>query len=388
MALKKLNVGIIGFGMIGKVHAFAHTALPFYASDLPLFGSIKKVVTAHPETAERARDLTGAESSSTDYRFITEDPQIDIVHLCTPNDQHLVPLLSAIENNKYIYCDKPMVLSKEEADQVFDCLMRTKYQKTSQMTFHLRFFNAIKRAEQILNEGRLGRIFQYRAGYYHASNISAQTPYKWKQGEAGGVIRDIASHVIDLIDFLIGAPEEVFADSMIAFPYRKKTGADSLSEAQRTVKITAEDSISILTRHRQADFPEIKGIIEATKLATGYEDELKLEIHGEKGALRFSLMNTHYLEFFDATRSDQPWGGDSGWTKIACGGRYESPDSVFPSSKATNGWIRGHIASLSNFMNSIAKNEMGNPNLLQGCRIQYLLDAVARSAKEQKWVKI
>lgn len=388
MTLKKLNVGIIGYGMIGKVHAFAHVALPFYASDLPVFGQIKKVVTAHESTAERAKDLTGAEGASTDFRFVTEDPEIDIVHICTPNDQHLAPLLSAIDNKKNIYCDKPMVLSKEEADQVFDRIMKTNYRKTSQMTFHLRFYSAIRCARQLIEEGRLGRLLQYRAGYYHASNVSPTSVLKWKQGLAGGVIRDIASHVIDLIDSLIGAPYEVFADSMIAHPIRQLPNAESLPPDQREVPIVAEDSITILTHHHISNGQDVKGIIEATKLATGYEDDLKFEIHGEKGAIRFSLMNLHYLEFFDATASDKPYGGNSGWTQIACGGRYEIPDSCFPSIKALSGWVRGHIASLSNFMNSVAHNELGDPNLLQGCRIQYLLDAIGRAAQEQKWTRI
>ncbi|MDO5579823.1 MAG: Gfo/Idh/MocA family oxidoreductase [Planctomycetia bacterium] len=377
-----MNVGIIGYGMIGKVHAFAHAAQPWYAPDLPIKGRILSVATAHEETARTACDQIGAKNAFTDFRKITEDPEIDIVHICTPNDQHLDPLLSALENNKYIYCDKPLCSTKEEADRIMEKIRETAYKKTSQMTFHLRFFTANQRAKQILSEGRLGRIYQYRIGYYHSSSTDPSTPYKWKHGAAGGVIRDLVSHQIDLIDYLIGSPSEILADSMIAWEKRSLAGSENKTEA-----VLAEDSVSLLTHHRIGNSP-VAGVVEATKLASGYEDELRWEIHGEKGSLRFSLMNSHYLEFFDGTKEAAPFGGDSGWTRIACGGRYEKPDSTFPSPKSTTGWIRAHVASLSHFLQAIAKGEKGAPDLLQGYHIQLLLDKIAESAREKKWIQI
>lgn len=380
MMSKVMNVGIIGYGMIGKVHAFAHAAMPWYAPDLSVKGCLLSVATAHEETAKVARDQIGAQNAFTDFRKITEDPNIDIVHICTPNDQHLAPLLSALENNKYIYCDKPLCDTRESADRILNKIHEIQYEMTSQMTFHLRFFTANQRAKQILSEGRLGRIYQYRIGYYHSSSASPLTPYKWKYGESGGVIRDLVSHEMDLIDYLIGSPYEILADSMIAWNKRDLPGQEKM---QATVR--SEDSVSLLTHH-QIDGSLISGVVEATKLASGYEDELRWEIHGEKGSLRFSLMNSHYLEYFDSTKNDSPLGGDSGWTRIACGARYELPDSGFPSPKSTTGWIRAHIASLSHFLQSIANGETGNPDLLQGYRIQILLDRIAESAREKKWI--
>ncbi len=385
--MKRMNVGIIGFGMIGKVHAFAHAAIPWYAPDLEIKGNIVRVVTEHEETAIRAKNQIGCPESATDYRTVTENPNIDIVHICTPNDRHLVPLLSAIEYKKYIYCDKPMVASFSEAELVRNALQKNNYNKTSQMTFHLRFIPAIRRAKQILEEGRLGRLFQYRIGYYHSSNSSPLVPYKWKHSASGGVIRDLVSHLVDLIDYLIGTPSQVCADSCIAWPTRKMPSRDpNGSDIEKEVK--SEDSVVVLTRHSPQNAKMITGVIEATKLATGCEDELRLEIHGEKGALRFSLMDSHYLEFFDATKGDRPFGGDSGWLKIACGARFESPDSDFPSPKSQAGWIRAHVASLSHFLNSINKNESGAPNLWQGYHIQQILEAVAISAKNRAWTNL
>ena len=130
------------------------------------------------------------------------------------------------------------------------------------------------------------------------------------------------------------------------------------------------------------------GVIEATKLATGNEDELVLEIHGEQGALRFRLMQPHYLEFFDATTADRPLGGDSGWKQIPCGGRYESPDNDFPSPKASIGWMRAHVACLSNFLHAVVENRQTTPDLHQGIAVDRLIDSVLRSATERRWIDV
>ena len=92
------------------------------------------------------------------------------------------------------------------------------------------------------------------------------------------------------------------------------------------------------------------GTIEATKLATGSEDEIRLEIHGSRGALRFNGMDPHHLEFHDATAPDRPLGGLRGWNRIDTGQRYPPPASGFPSPKAAIGWIRSHVACLANFL--------------------------------------
>jgi len=129
-------------------------------------------------------------------------------------------------------------------------------------------------------------------------------------------------------------------------------------------------------------------VIEATKLATGNEDEMVLKIHGERGAIRFRLMQPHYLEFFDATESDRPLGGSSGWKLIPCGGRYESPDNDFPSPKSSLGWQRAHVACLSNFLHAVVENRPAVPDLRQGIAVDRLVDAVLRSADERQWVTV
>lgn len=381
-----LNVGIVGFGMIGKVHAYAYAALPYYLDTQALSRRprVAAVATARTRTAELARRTIGCDRAVTDWRQITEDPAIDIVHICVPNGEHLSVLLSAIENNKAIYCEKPLVSTIQEARQVEETLERTGYQMTNQMAFHLRHFPAVRRAKQLIDEGRLGSIFQYRVHYLHSSSTDGNAPFKWKHAAGGGTLLDLGSHLLDLIDYLVGSPCELLAESQRAFAARPVPGAPGAS-----LPVVTEDAVTILARGSAFDGGSpCRGLIEATKLATGREDELELEISGQKGALRFSLLDPHYVDFYDANAGDRPLGGQAGWLRIASGARVEPPRLSFPSPKSSVGWLRGHIDALSNFLLAFSRHESAQPDLRQGIKIQRLLDAAAESANRREWIDV
>ncbi|MDR3198823.1 MAG: Gfo/Idh/MocA family oxidoreductase [Planctomycetaceae bacterium] len=377
--MKIYRIGIIGFGMIGKVHAFGYAALPYYSEPFDAQFQISHVATAHPETAEQAKRLCHAQTATTCFRDITENPDIDIVHICTPNNQHFEALISAIQNGKAIYCDKPLTASLAEAEYVRNIINTEKYTATNQMTFHLRFFSAIRKAKRLIDDGQLGRIYQFRFAYLHSSNASPLVPFKWKHSEFGGVVRDLASHLFDLTDHLLGPADSLLAETQHAVPKRP------VSESNPDLAdVRAEDAVTILVKTQNG----AHGILEATKLATGNEDEMRFEINGEKGAIRFSLMNPHFLEFFDATVSDKPLGGYSGWRQIPCGARLERPDTEFPSPKSTSGWVRAHVSCLSNFLHGVVENRPATPDLLQGIKIDRWIDAVFRSAQSQTWITV
>jgi predicted dehydrogenase len=377
--MKTYRVGIIGFGMIGKVHAYGYATLPYYYDPPPLTARITHVVTSRAETAEKAWRLTGADVAATDYRAVTENPEIDIVHICTPNGRHFEALQSAIARQKHIYCDKPLVATLDEARQIEARLAG--YRGTAQMTFQYRFFPATLRAKQLIDEGRLGRVLQFRAAYLHAGSADPNAPARWKLTAAagGGVIADMASHVFDLVEHLAGPIDAVMAETTTAFAERPSPGDPS-----RKVPVDAEDCVLLLARLQSG----AAGTIEATKIALGAEDELRIEIHGTQGAIRFNLMDAHHLEFYDGTSTDKPLGGTRGWTRIDTGQRYPPPAAAFPSHKAVIGWTRGHVACLANFLQAVADGHQSEPGLAQGIRVQHLMECARQSARGQRWVAI
>ena len=130
------------------------------------------------------------------------------------------------------------------------------------------------------------------------------------------------------------------------------------------------------------------GNIEATKIATGTEDEVRFEVHGSKGAIRYNGMDPHHLEIWDQGAPNKPIGGVQGWTKVPCGQRYPEPANGFPTPKASIGWMRGHLACLANFLFDIAAGNPGKPGLDQGIYIQQLMEACRESAASGAWTVI
>jgi predicted dehydrogenase len=377
--LRVYNVGMVGFGFIGKVHAFGYRNLPLFYDPVPLQARITHVATSRPETAEKARQILGADVAAVDYREVTENPKIDIVHICTPNHLHKEALLSAIGHGKHIYCDKPLTATLAEAEEVEAALVD--YQGTAQMTFQNRFFPATMRAKQLIEEGVLGDILGFRACYLHGGNANPMTPLKWRLTAAagGGVIADLASHTLDLIDWLIGPFQSIMAATQIAYPERP-----SLDDPAKRLPVDVEDCVMLLIKLPAGAL----GTLEATKIATGSEDELRFEIHGSRGALRFNGMDPHHLELHDARLAESPLGGLRGWNRIDTGMRYPRPATNFPTPKASIGWINSHVACLANFFQAVAEGRPAEPGLEQGIRIQRLIERIRRSASEMRWVEV
>lgn len=377
--MKVYSVGILGLGFIGKVHAYGYATLPYYYDPPPLEARITHVVASRRESAEKGRALVGADVATTDYRAVTENPAIDIVHVCTPNHLHKEALLSAIRNQKHVYCDKPLAASLDEAGEIQRAL--DGYRGTAQMTFQYRFYPATMRAKQLIEAGALGKPLSFRACYLHSGSARADAPLRWKlTAEAGGgVIADLASHVLDLMDWLMGPFASVTAATQIAYPDRPAPGVPD-----RRLVVDAEESVTVLARMASGAM----GTLEASKLATGTEDDLRLEIHGSNGALRFGNMDPHHLEFYDATAPDQPLGGTRGWNRIDTGRRYAGRGADFPSPKSPIGWTRSHVACLANFLEAVAAGRPAEPDLRQGIRVQRLMQCVRNSAREGRWVEL
>ncbi len=376
--MKLYNVGMVGFGFIGKVHAYGHLNIPLFYDQREFKSSITHVCTSRMETAEKGASQVGAEHAVTDYREITENPEIDIVDICTPNHLHFDALMSAIKHNKHIYCDKPLTATVAEALKIREALKD--YKGISQMTLQNRFFPVTLRAKQMIEEGLLGDILEFRGFYLHSGSADPKVPLKWKlSAEAGGgVVADLGSHILDLMNHLLGDFAALSAVTHIAYPERP-----SAEDPSRMVKVDAEDNMFVTVRLPNG----ANGIISASKIATGAEDEIGFEIYGSKGALKMVPMDLHRLYYYDAAAKSSPIGGVRGWTAIDCGQRYDKP-AGFPTPKAPMGWLRGHMHCLYTFLDSVHKGKAQGPSIEQGIRIQILLDHVKESAESGKWIQL
>jgi len=374
-----LRVGILGFGFIGKVHAYAYRNMGLYHDRPPVETRLVGVCTRRHETAQAARDLLGFEFATTNWREITENPDIDVVNICTPNRFHAEALLSAITHDKHIYCEKPMTASADEARQVLAAMKD--YRGVHQMTFNYRFVPATLRAKQLVEEEFLGEPLCFRAAYLHSGSADPEAPLKWKlsrEWAGGGALYDLGSHVLDLLRHLLGEFTEIFSTTKTAFAERP-----SHEDPTKRIPVDTDDHALMLLRTRSGAL----GSVEASKIATGAEDELRFEIHGTRGAVRFNLMEPNWLDCFDATSPDQPIGGERGWKRLATVHRYPSP-AGWPGPKFTGGWMRAHVACLHNFLSAIASGSKAEPGLETGARIQEIMDAAYESDRTGRWISL
>ncbi len=364
---KELRIGLLGFGAMGRTHTWAVQNLPFFYGDLPFRAVTAGVCTTTLEKSERVAKEFGIAKATANEDDLIYDPNIDIIDISTPNIYHFETLKKAISAGKHILCEKPLCISEREAREIIS-MQRNPGQITG-MVFNNRWLAPVMRAKQLIDEGRLGRILSFRASYLHNSAVDVNRPAGWKQDKricGGGVLFDLGSHVIDMMDHLCGRLTAVSGMSQIAHPVRR--GADG-----QDWQTNADESFYMLGVTEGG----AKGTITVGKLQIGTNDDLSFEIYGERGSLRFSLMEPNWLYFYDGSAPDGTMGGERGYTRIECVGRY--PGLIFPSPKAPAGWLYGHLASMHAFLSSVAEGKDFYPSLEDGAYVQAVMEAAYRS---------
>ncbi|MBI5092518.1 MAG: Gfo/Idh/MocA family oxidoreductase [Candidatus Hydrogenedentes bacterium] len=378
MSVPEMGVGIIGAGFMGQTHTYGLINMPLFYQPLPF--RIKHISICTPTGREAAESMGYYRKIVSDYRELIDDPEIDVVTVSSPNRFHKDQLIAAIRAGKHIYCDKPVAGSLEDAEDVLDAMRTTGYMGKSQTVLQYRYFPATMRAKQLVDEGFLGRIFHYRGGYIHSSNINPNKPLHWKSDKSqggGGSLFDMGAHTLDMMTHLVGeiATINVLCETFIKERPNKDAGT--------LVAVDTDDVALMLLRHANGAI----GTLEATKMATGICDELRFEIHGELGAMRFNLMEPNWLEVYDVRDPCAPQGGLRGFKKIECVQQYPPPGGGFPNPKFSIGWIRAHMHCLYNFLECIALDKTPSPTLEEGIRLQKVMVAGYRSAESGQWVR-
>lgn len=373
--MRELNIGIIGLGFMGKTHSYGYKTIPFYYSGLPFRINLIAACSRRLENASEAKNTLGFEYATDNMYDIINDKKIDIVNICTPNSLHKEAVIAALRAGKHIYCDKPLAASLCEAEEIVSEFKRS--DSIAQMALQYRFFPATLRAKQIIDEGRLGKILSFRACYLHSGSVDPNRPISWKhdKSQGGGVLYDMGIHIVDMIYHLIGEFDSLFCKTQTIYPKRPDAEGNM-------VDIFTDDAVYLTFSMKNGAM----GTVEASKIATGSNDELRFEIHGDKGALRFNLMEPSFLEFYDNTKPDSVLGGDKGYTRIECVQRY--PDSNFPGPKYTVGWIRAHVHCLYNFLSCVVQGNQPSPSFEEAAYLQYILDKGYESAHSNSIIKL
>ena len=315
---KNLNVALIGSGFMGRTHsnAYLKVAKFFDIPSNPVMHTIAGLEPSLPAFAEQ----WGWQQSTKDAKEVFANPEIGLVDLVTPNHMHAEHAIAALEAGKHVACEKPLAGTLDDARAMANAAKKAKKSK-SFCWFVYRRVPAVSLAHQLVKEGRLGRIYHVRAAYLQDWG-GPETPLLWrfKGKEAGsGAHGDLNAHIIDMARFITGdeitevtgAIKETFikkreiiesAGAAITGAGAKKAGKKKYGDS------TVDDALLFLAKFKKGAIASF----EASRLATGDKNANRIEIHGEKGALKYNFERANELEWYDNTLP----GREQGWSTI------------------------------------------------------------------------
>ncbi|MCB9766726.1 MAG: Gfo/Idh/MocA family oxidoreductase [Candidatus Omnitrophica bacterium] len=378
MAKKKLNVGLIGYGFMGRTHSNAYRKVGNFF-DLDYEVVTKAVCARNEERLKSFADQWGYESTETDWRKLVERDDIDLIDIGSPNDTHQEIAIAAAEAGKMILCEKPLARTGEEAKPMVDAVEKAGV--PNMVWYNYRRVPAVTLAKQLIDEGRLGKIFHYRSKFLQDWTISEDLPqggeglWRLDVNVAGsGVTGDLLAHNIDTAIWLNGSIDSVSAltETFIKERQHSLTG--------KVEKVGIDDACIFMAEFKNGSL----GNFESTRYARGHKALYDFEINGEKASIAWDLHDMNRLAYFDH-------GDDSivrGWRSI----HVTDGDQPYMDKWWVPGLIIGYehtfIHQVADFLEGVAKGEPASPTFKDALETQYICDAVLKSGKSRAWEKV
>ena len=373
--MKELRIGMIGYGFMGKTHSNAYVqAANFFESEYrPV---LKALCARNQEKAKPFADNWGYESVESDWRELLKRDDIDAVDICTPNNLHKEISIEAAKAGKMILCEKPLAMNAEEGEEM--CQAVEAAGVANMVWYNYRRVPAVTLAKQIIDSGKLGRIFHYRANFLQDWTISADVPQggeaTWRldvEAAGSGVTGDLLAHCIDTAIWLNGSINNVTAmtETFVKERVHAETG-----ESQ---PVGIDDACAFLCRFKNGSL----GLFESTRYARGHKALYTLEINGEHVSLRWDLHDLHRLEYFD--HSDE--GIVRGWRSV----HVTDGDQPYMG----NWWVPGlqigyehsFTHQVADFLKGLETGEAVGPTFRDALETQKVCDAVLNSGKSGAW---
>src|SRR3989440_1169137 len=291
--MKQLNIGVVGYGFMGRTHSNAfRTVGKFF--DLPYQPVLKTVCARNAERAIAFAARWGFETAETDWRKLVESREIDLIDIASPNDTHAEIAIAAARAGKMGMCEKPLGRNAAESEAMVNAVESAGV--ANMVWYNYRRIPAVMLAKQLIDEGRLGKIFHYRAKFLQDWTISSDLPqggeglWRLDVNVAGsGVTGDLLAHAIDTAIWLNGPLDEVTAvtETFIKSRMHKLTG--------RMEPVGIDDASAFLARFRNGSL----ATFEATRYARGHKAFYTFEINGENASIFWDLHDSHRLQYFD-----------------------------------------------------------------------------------------
>ena len=373
--MKNLNIGLVGYGFMGRTHSNAFLQAPRYF-DLPYRPVLKAICARNPDRARAFAANWGYDSIESDWRALIDRKDIDLIDIASPNDTHHDIAIAAAQAGKMVMCEKPLARNGAEAEAMVKAVESAKV--ANSVWYNYRRVPAVVLLKQMLDEGRFGKIFHYRAKFLQDWTISEDLPQGgeglWRldvKVAGSGVTGDLLAHCIDTAMWLNGPISEVSAMTETFIKQRKH----NLSGKVEPVGI--DDACAFLSRFENGSL----ATFESTRYARGHKALYTLEINGAHASAFWDLHDLHRIQFFD--HKDE--GRVRGWRSV------HVTDGEHPYMKRW--WVPGlqigyehtFIHQFADFAQAAAEGKSAPPTFRDALATDYVTDAVLKSAATKKW---
>jgi len=378
--MKDLKVGLIGYGFMGRTHSNAYQKVNHFF-DVPFRPVLKTVCGLVEAEAKAFARQWGYQSWVTDWKKVIEDPEIDLVDICLPNFMHAQVAMAAAKAGKAILCEKPLALNSQQGQEMVDAVEKAKV--ANLVSFNYRRVPAVTLMKRLIDEGKLGKIFHYRANFLQDWTISADVPQggmaTWRldvKAAGSGVTGDLLAHCIDTAIWHNGSIDTVCAMTETFVKERKH------AETGKMEPVGIDDACTFFCRFGNGSL----GNFESTRYARGHKALYTCEINGENASIRWDLHDLHRLQWF--SHGDE--GRLRGWRSIHVtdhGGGHPYMDKWWVPGLQI-GYAESFVHQLAEFLTAMDKGESCGPTFRDALVTQKVCDAVLLSAKEKRWVDV
>lgn len=367
--MKQLNLGLIGFGYIGKLHTIAYKDIPLCISQPAVTANLAGLLRSRLDTEVEATQGAGYELVTTSPDEFYAQP-MDVVDICTPNHLHLEQCQRALEAHLAVYCEKPLARTYEEAHILAE--LAEKHGAITQVAFTMRYIPAIRQMKALIEAGEIGRVLNFRGQKFHGGYLDPNRPISWRLSRAqsgGGVFMDLGAHLVDATHYLLGRVASVRADmrTFIGERFASKQG-----DRKETVDVDDWALAKVELSNG------VVGVLEVTRMAAGAGRASGFEVYGSQGALIYDEASPESVRYFNLKRGE--WiNGPTGIPPVA----GERPiEQLWPNSKYSQGsMVNSHMAAQYDLLLNVAENKPSQSDFKSAAAAQAVVEAAYVSAE-------
>ena len=373
----EIGVGMLGYAFMGKAHANALKKLPYMIYPPPAVPKLAAIAVRSEAKVREAARRYGFARAYTDWRAMLDDPEVQVFDNAGPNDLHAEPNIAAAKAGKHVISEKPLGRNAEECKLMWEAVKKARVKH--QVAFNYRFVPAVRLIRNLIDAGKLGRIYHFRAAYLQEWIASEDFPMVWRlesKHAGSGALGDLGSHVVDLARYLVGEPKSLMARTETFIKQRK----DAQGKLQ---KVDVDDAFQAIIEYRNGAV----GTLEASRFCPGRKNSNTFEINAEKGSIRFNLEAMNELEVFwkEGDRDTQ------GFTKVLVSESYHPFWSHWWPQGHIIGWEHTFVHEFAHFFEAIVNKTKVAPHAADfedGYKNAVICDAILQSAKERKQIDI